>query len=45
MDVQIFQVALREYMQSKDKNLTRLMNYAEKLKVLEEVENYIEVLL
>lgn len=44
MDVQIFQFAIKEYMQLKNKDLTKLMSYAEKLNVLEQIKIYIEML-
>lgn len=43
-DVQIFQTAIKEYMSQKDKKLTRLIEYAGKLGVRDEVMKYVEVL-
>jgi len=45
MDVQIFRYAMREYMLGNDKNLARLMSYAEQFRVIELVRMYTEVLL
>lgn len=44
IEVQHFQTALKEYMKWKDKDLSRLMAYAEKLKIRDEVMKYVEVL-
>ena len=43
-EVQNFQTAIKEYMSSKDKMLTRLLEYAEKLGIRDEVMKYVEVL-
>lgn len=43
-EVQIFQTAIKEYMTSKDKQLSRLILYAEKLGIRDEVMKYVEVL-
>lgn len=43
-EVQHFQTAMKGYMRSKDKNLTRLMYYADKLNIRDEVMKYVEVL-
>ena len=43
-EVQNFQTAIREYMSSKDRQLTRLIAYAEKLGIRDEVMKYVEVL-
>ncbi len=43
-EVQHFQSAMKGYMRSKDKNLTRLICYAEKLNIRDEVMKYVEVL-
>lgn len=43
IEVQIFQSALKEYMTSKDKKLSRLVEYAEKLGMRDEVMKYVEV--
>ena len=45
MDIQVFRNALKEYVKKKDKNLHRLMQYAEQLKIEKKVKEYIEVLL
>ena len=43
-ELQNFQTAIKEYMTSKDKMLTRLLEYAEKLGIRDEVMKYVEVL-
>lgn len=43
-EVQHFQTAVRGYMKSKDKNLSRLMTYAQMLGMRDEVMKYMEVL-
>ncbi len=43
-EVQNFQTAMKEYMASKEKNLSRLVAYAEKLQIRDEVMKYVEVL-
>lgn len=43
IEVQIFQSALKEYMTSKDKKLSRLVEYAKKLGMIDEVMKYVEV--
>ena len=43
-EVQNFQTAIKEYMSSKDKRLSRLIACAEKLGVRDEVMKYVEVL-
>ena len=45
MDIQVFQTAMKEYIASKDKNLSNLMKYAFLFGVEEEVRRYTEVLL
>lgn len=45
MDPEIFSKALKQYIKSKEKNLNNLIFYAKKLKVEDEVRNYLEVLL
>lgn len=45
MDIQIFQTAIKEYMKSKNKNLTHLMQYAKALKIEDKVRLYTEVML
>ena len=42
-EVQIFQTAIKEYMFGKDKKLSRLIEYAEKLEIRDEVMKYVEV--
>ena len=44
VEVQNFQTAVREYMQGKDKKLSRLIEYAERLGIRDEVMKYVEVL-
>lgn len=44
MEVQHFQTALKEYMSSSDKSLTRLIEYAEKMDMRDEVMKYVEVM-
>lgn len=44
VEVQNFQTAIKEYMSLKDKKLSRLIVYAEKLGVRDEVMKYVEVL-
>ncbi|SKA65655.1 Transcriptional regulator, predicted component of viral defense system [Eubacterium uniforme] len=44
IDVQNYQTAILEYMRSKDKDLSRLVKYAEKLGVYDEIMMYVEVL-
>ena len=43
-EVQLFQTAMKEYMSSKEKNLTVLVEYAEKLDIRDEVMKYVEVM-
>ena len=43
-EVQMFQTAIKEYMASRDKDLSLLSKYAEKLKVYDELMKYVEVL-
>lgn len=43
-EVQNFQTAIKEYMSLKDKKLSRLIEYAEKLGIRDEVMKYVEVL-
>ncbi len=45
IDIQIFQTAIKEYMKSKSKNLTLLMQYARILGIEDKVRLYTEVLL
>ena len=44
VEVQNFQTAIKDYMHSKDKQLSRLIEYAERLGVRDEVMKYVEVL-
>lgn len=44
VEVQNFQTAIKDYMHSKDKQLSRLIEYAERLGVKDEVMKYVEVL-
>lgn len=43
-EVQLYQTAIKEYMSSKDKNLTLLVDYAVKLGIRDEVMVYVEVM-
>ena len=43
-EVQNFQTAIKEYMSLRDKNISRLVEYAQKLGVRDEVMKYVEVL-
>ena len=43
-EVQNFQTAIKEYMSGKDKKLSKLIGYAEKLGIRDEVMKYVEVL-
>lgn len=43
-EVQVFQTAIKEYMSSKDKQLSRLMIYADRMGIRDEVMKYVEVL-
>jgi len=45
MDVQIFRYAMKEYMDSDDKNLNNLMEYAKKFQIEQAVRTYTEVML
>jgi len=45
MDIQMFQYAIREYMRHPEKNLARLMDYAQKMKIESAVRIYAEMLL
>jgi hypothetical protein len=45
MDIQVFQVAMKEYMISPKKNLLNLMEYASKMNIEEKVRTYVEVML
>lgn len=44
-EVQVFQTAVKDYMSAKDKKLSRLLAYAEKMNIRDEVMKYVEVLL
>ena len=44
IEVQNFQTAIKEYMSSKEKKLSKLIEYAEKLGIRDEVMKYVEVL-
>ena len=43
-EIQLYQTAIKEYMSSKEKNLSRLIEYAVKLGVRDEVMMYVEVM-
>ena len=45
MDISIVNNAMKQYAQSRDKNIALLMDYAEKLRVKPKIQNYMEVLL
>jgi len=45
VEVQNFQTAMKEYMSSKDKKISVLIEYAEKLGIRDEVMKYVEVLI
>lgn len=45
IEVQTFQTAMKSYMRSSDKDLTKLLSYASKLNMKEEVMKYIEVMI
>ncbi len=45
IEVQHYQTAIKSYMRRKDKDLTRLLKYADILKVRDEIMKYIEVML
>ena len=45
IEVQHYQTAIKSYMRSKDKNLTRLLKYADALKVRDEIMKYVEVMI
>ena len=44
-DIQTFQTAIREYMHSKNKDLSKLIQYAQNLNVKDEVMKYVEVMI
>ena len=44
IEVQHYQTAIKSYMRRKDKDLTRLLKYAETLKIRDEIMKYIEVM-
>ncbi len=44
VEVQTFQTVLKSYMAGKDKNLTRLIEYADVFKIRDEIMKYVEVL-
>ena len=44
VEVQNFQTAMKDYMRSKDRQLSRLIEYAERLGIRDEVMKYVEVL-
>ncbi len=43
-EIQLFQTAIKEYMSSKDKNISKLVEYADILEIRDEVMKYVEVL-
>ena len=43
-EIQLYQTAIKEYMSSKEKNISRLIEYAVKLGVRDEVMMYVEVM-
>ena len=44
MEVQQFQTAMKDYMHGKDKKLSRLIEYAERLGIRDEVMKYVEIM-
>ena len=44
IDIQVFNTAIKEYMKRKDKNLIRLIDYAQKFKIEKILKQYMEVL-
>ncbi len=44
IEVQHYQTAIKSYMRSKDKDLSRLIKYADALKVRDEIMKYVEVM-
>ncbi len=44
-DIQVVNQAMKEYALSKEKNIARLMSYAEKLRVAPKISSYMEILL
>ena len=44
-EVQTFQTAMKSYMRSSDKELTKLLSYAYKLNMKDEIMKYIEVMI
>lgn len=45
IEVQQFQTAIKSYMRDKTKNMSRLMLYASRLKIRDEIMKYVEVML
>lgn len=45
MEVQLFQTAMKTYMRDQSKEMSKLIGYAKKLKVREELMKYVEVML
>ena len=45
LEVQLFQTAMKTYMRDKNKNLSKLMEYGEYLKIRDELMKYVEVML
>lgn len=45
MDAEIFSKALKEYFKKKDKNLSKLTNYARKMNIEKKVTEYMDILL
>ncbi|WP_448860748.1 type IV toxin-antitoxin system AbiEi family antitoxin domain-containing protein [Clostridium sp.] len=45
MEVQQFQTALKTFMRDKAKNMSKLMQYGEQLKIRDEIMKYVEVML
>ena len=45
MDIEIFSKAIKKYINSDDKNLNKLMKYAQKLKIENKMREYMEVFL
>ncbi|MBQ7501903.1 AbiEi antitoxin N-terminal domain-containing protein [bacterium] len=45
MDIQVFQYAIKEYMSGNQKNISRLMAYAKKLRIESALRTYTEIML
>lgn len=45
IEVQQFQTAMKTFMRDKTKNMSRLMQYGEQLKIRDEIMKYVEMML